>query len=210
MTTFGIKIYWDLFLLGVLLASGPCILYCAPIILPYIAGTKKSLIEGLKSIFTFILARAAVYVALGFLAGLIGRLVLVFFYKSENIVSYSIGGMIIFLGIITMLGKTFYLAGNVKAPALLGIIAGLLPCPPLLGVLSYIVAKSRSIIEAGMLALSFGLGGLVSPLIFLGMIAGGIPAAFSRNKKIYAGLRIICGAILVVVGLRFIVQRFLV
>lgn len=91
-------------------------------------------------------------------------------------------------------------------PITLGLIMGLLPCAPLLAVLSYIGLVSFSWQLCIFYSLIFGLGTLISPLILLILGAGLIPKLLFKKPRIYRALRLICGFIIVFFGVQLILQ----
>jgi len=66
----------ELFLNGLALGLGPCMVFCLPILVPFIAGTRRGWLEGLKATLAFSLSRLAAYTLLGLLAGLSGELLI--------------------------------------------------------------------------------------------------------------------------------------
>jgi len=91
-------------------------------------------------------------------------------------------------------------------PIALGLIMGLLPCAPLLAVLSYIGLKSFAWHWCVLYSLVFGIGTLISPLTLLVLGAGFIPKILFNKPKIYRSLRLICGSIIVFFGIQLIFQ----
>jgi sulfite exporter TauE/SafE len=126
------------------------------------------------------------------------------------------GGFIILVGILTALGKNLeikpmpFLYKNIlghdkKSVVLLGLVVGLLPCAPLLGVLYYAGLISRSWLESLWYSFSFGLGTFVSPLILLCILAGIIPQ-WLENKKYYYVFRFICGLVIIFLGVQLLMR----
>lgn len=96
---------------------------------------------------------------------------------------------------------------NIKGSGVtLGLIMGLLPCMPLLAVLSYIGLISFSWQRCIFYSLIFGLGTLISPLILLVLGAGLIHKILFNKPKIYRIFRLICGFIIVFFGAQLVFQ----
>ena len=223
------KIIFTLFLSGLFLGSGPCLATCGPILISYIAATKQSPKQSILFWFLFSLSRICVYLILSVSVFLLGE-----FLVRQNLIYitkyiYLLGGMIIILiGVFTIIkdsvGTTricstasegikpvpFLLTklfGNTKRCGIaLGLIMGLLPCAPLLAVLSYIGLVSFTWQQSIFYSLIFGLGTLISPLILLVLGAGLIPRILSNRPRIYRILRFICGFIIVFFGAQLVFQ----
>ncbi|GAG45389.1 unnamed protein product, partial [marine sediment metagenome] len=133
----------ELFMIGITMAFGPCLFFCTPIILSYVAGTQDSGRKGFKSVLIFSLSRAFIYVLLGLLAGFFGKMLTTTLDK-YSLTIYFIGGIFISLsGILILLGKNpnlhlcqilrkYTVGDDIRNTIILGIIIGLLPCTPLL------------------------------------------------------------------------------
>jgi sulfite exporter TauE/SafE len=198
--TIGTVFY--LLLQGVFLGYGPCLLTCAPIILPY-AATKRSWSEGLAATLSFSLARLLVYMVLGGIFGYFGAYILKFYYSS-NIGYYIkaiISTVVIMIGIGVFLGKDLNFKfcrmgeGNM---VLLGILVGLSPCLPLIGILLEIALLSKGFVSGLVYSFFFGIGTVISPLLLIGSLA---PAIGSRlDQKLSRIFNYICGVLIVMVG----------
>lgn len=77
---------------------------------------------------------------------------------------------------------------------LLGLVVGVSPCLPLLGVLTEIMFIADKFYQGWLLGLAFGLGTLISPLLVLGTLAPLVPLKTQR-------LNFICGLLLIAAGL---------
>lgn len=208
------KIYIDLFVSGVSLSWGPCLAFCAPILIPYIAGTQKGWLPGLKLTLTFSLSRIIPYAILSAIAAGVGQFLIASFYQTKQGMLFYLaaGALITFLGLMILLGKTPHLkfcarlqkfgcAIGIKEIALLGIMVGFAPCLPLLAVLAYTGFHAQNILHGLFLGLIFGLGTLFSPLILIGPAAGSIPQLIWKKPLAYKIFARICGLVLVYLGL---------
>lgn len=208
----------ELFIVGITVSYGPCLVFCSPAILSYIAGTKRGWKEGFWASLVFCLTRLAGHIFLGFLAGLSGALAVQRFAQSKNIFFLSGGLFISFLGIIITSGKGVNLGicrflservvnKTALAPAALGLTSGILPCLPLLGVLAYIALRAQNPLQGTFYGLAFGLGTLFSPLIPLGMLTALIPQKLIKAQRTYKLFTRACGLILLIIGISLIFQR---
>lgn len=205
-----------LFILGITVSFGPCIAHCSMVILPYIATNAQDWKGGLQAILIFSLARLAIYGVLGLLAGLVGRTII------ERLLQFGPPIMITGGVLITSLGLYIFLRKNeaahcrvtacksihqagIRDSALLGIFAGVLPCLPLLGVLTFTALNAQDLWQGTSYGLAFGVGKLFSPLILLGILAGSAPALLARYGKAFGYFTRLCGVVLMVVGLSLIV-----
>lgn len=213
------KIYIDVFLLGISLSWGPCLSFCAPITVPYIAATQKSWLEGLRVSLVFSLARIVSYVVLSLISATLGYYLIRRFYEEQQTASviYIIAGaFVVLLGIIVLLGKSFrfpFCSGieKIKATgigemALLGVLVGFAPCLPLLGLLVYIAFNAQNFLHGAALGLTFGLGTLISPLILFGPLAGGAAGLLFKKPLVYKIFSCICGVLLIYFGIALIIR----
>lgn len=213
------KVSTDIFIMGIILGWGPCLSFCAPIIFPYIMATQSRWLKGLKSVIVFSLSRIISYIILALIATAFGQLVISKFYESkmgENIY-LIIGLFILSIGIILLLGKSpnlkfcqilhkYTTSGSLKSLIIFGLLIGFSPCIPLLGILAYITLVSKNILYGGFLGLCFGLGTLLSPLIPLGILSGGLPKLLFRREKFLDIFNRICGIFLIYLGFQLVIK----
>jgi sulfite exporter TauE/SafE len=208
-----------LFILGITVSFGPCIAHCSLVILPYIATTTQNWKGGLRAILTFSVARLAIYGALGLLAGLLGLAVTTRLLQFEPQMMVAGGILIASLGLYIFLRKNEMSCrvavcrsahrADIKGPVLLGLFAGILPCAPLLGVLTFTVLYAQGLWEGAFYGLAFGAGKLFSPLIVLGVLAGSAPALLSRYSRAFSYFTRLCGIVLILIGVSLIIPGFL-
>lgn len=206
--------YVELFILGLSLGAGPCMAVCAPILLPFIASTKMGWYAGLKSTIVFSLSRAFAYSLLAVIAVLgYGFVDDSIAPQNKSYLSMFTGSFVVLCGILFIFMKKdihlplfkkltdLLLRKSGHSMAVLGLLIGLSPCLPLIGALALIAGKADSPLHGALLGLSFGMGTFLSPLLVLGLLAGSISKRVSRNQKIFATFRMICGILLVAFGL---------
>lgn len=218
-----IRVAFSIFLTGIVLGSGPCLATCGPILISYIAATRKNPVGSLKSWFIFSLTRTFTYTALGAIAGIIGSsLYQSYYWQTQGYIIWFIGGIFIcFLGGITIIGKDIhskvcqrfydiFIKKDIKSIIGLGVIIGLFPCAPLIGILSYISMISVYLYQGIILAFLFGLGTMISPLVFLSLGAGLLPKFNTlQNENIYKWFQRIAGVILFLLGLHILVRTII-
>lgn len=210
----------ELFIIGTTISFGPCLAFCSPVILPYVAATRRGWREGLGAVIIFLLARLGAYVLLGLLAGLLGGVFVEGLRRFEYLV-FLFGGLFIsLLGLLIIFGneqghrscqvlKRQMVDDSLRGSLLLGLTVGVLPCLPLLGVLSYIALKAQNFWQGAFYGLSFGMGKSISLLIPLAILASSLPESWIKNTKIYDFFRLLCGLILFLIGVNLIVSSLL-
>lgn len=210
----------ELLTIGITMAFGPCLFFCTPIVFSYIGGTQDSWQKGFKSVLIFSLSRAFTCALLGTLAGFFGKILTITLNK-YGLIIYIIGGMFISLsGILILLGKNpnlhlcqtirkHTIENNIRSSIILGIIIGLLPCAPLLGILVYISLLSKDLWQGALLGFSFGVGTMISPLIIFGVLASSLPKIIMKNPKTFEIFKKACGFLLFLFGIHLIVSQII-
>lgn len=203
-----IKTIIGLFILGLSFGSGPCIASCGPVLISYIAGTKKDIIKGLTDYILFSLTRISVYIVLGLLVFFLGRFVMGRFMNAFSKYVLILGGsFIILVGIIMTLGKR--LESDNRNIIIMGLVIGFLPCAPLIAILSYIGLISKTWLHSLFYSFSFGIGTFISPLILLVILTGLIPKFILEKKAFYSRVfSFICGLIIIFLGFQLIRRAF--
>lgn len=221
-----------LFVTGVVFGSGPCLASCGPVLVSYVAATKKNALSGVAAYLFFSLSRSAVYMALGLLIFISGR----FFLESvlNNIssgISIITGVLVVFFGLMIALGgradlfcpgKEAFLKNRILAflqekifrknagsMVTFGAMVGLLPCAPLLAVLSYVAMVSHTPFQSIVYSASFGAGTVISPLLLLAAAASFVNKMIVGRKDLYYRVfNVVCGSIIIFFGLRILRRGF--
>jgi len=196
---------------------GPCFFLCTPILITYIAGSKRRWQEGLGDTLIFLLGRLLAYLLLGILAGLSGALLRRFTGSAIISIFKPLGGVVsIFLGIFVLAYRrsdacacptTHSKVYNLGGLFVLGFIIGAVPCAPLLALLFEIALISKSALEGMSYALSFGLGTLLSGLIVVGTLGGILTGFLGKVLKTGSSnfiFRVACALLLMLLGLSLI------
>lgn len=216
-----LKFMFVMFLSGLLFGSGPCLVSCGPVLLTYIIGTEKNVKKSLLAYLLFSTSRIFVYVLLSLLIYFLGKFTLEGFLGNwSRFYAVAAGAVLILIGLLLL--KSFKIKFNCwqslkhnlvekdgKSLLLLGLITGLLPCGPLLGILSYIALVSKSWDTSILLSMSFGIGTLLSPLVVLVLLAGFMQKFLKeQSEKINNIINIVCAVILIYCGTSLILMRF--
>jgi cytochrome c-type biogenesis protein len=182
-----------------------------PIYISYFGGREGKKAEALRNSIGFVTGFTIVFVCLGAFAGSVGRLLL----QYNSIVNLIAGIIIIifglgFMGLVRLpafvrIGK----ANNSKAPTgffsslLFGIVFSVTwtPCiGTFLGSALMLAASSAGSIKGIFMLLSFS-AGVGLPFIFSAVLIENLKSAFNLIKRHYKVINLICGALLVVVGI---------
>jgi len=207
-------------MLGLTFGSGPCLASCGPILISYVAGTQKRGLKGLWVYALFSAARIAVYIGLALLVFFFGNIALEELLGANfKYIMISGGLFIIFIGLLVASGrgtKSKYLhfcqakmlEHDAKSVIGLGLVAGILPCGPLIAVLSYIALVSKSWASSVFYSLAFGAGTFLSPLIALVFLSGLVPLLAAKSEILRRALSFVCGLVIVFLGLQLLWRAF--
>jgi sulfite exporter TauE/SafE len=213
-----IKIALSLFFSGFLFGCGPCLASCGPLLISYIAGTKKNVLQAAIFYSLFSFSRIAVYLALALGVYFLGNIVQEYLFPGYVAllggIFIGLCGLFLVLGIsvkvpfISSFSKIFT-RGQVKNPLVFGLIYGLIPCAPFLSVLSYIGLISRNWGQALAYTLCFGLGSYLSPLLALSVFSGTFSGLLGKAREKYTGLLgVLCGLVMIFLGIQLARRAF--
>ncbi|MCD6169734.1 MAG: sulfite exporter TauE/SafE family protein [Candidatus Latescibacteria bacterium] len=200
---------------GIAIGWGPCLPFWGPVLLPYIAGTKRSWRGALEISAMFCLGRLLSLAILGALATVafasINRL---FPPHRSGYLYLAVAIFVIVTGVFIGLGKGFKVRPyeilrkwlvdrGAESMLLLGFLIGISPCAPLVAILTYIACTATNLLYGITYALCFGIGTVV-PVIVLGTLAGLLPQKIFRSGRALRGFRVICAIILIAFGLEIL------
>lgn len=192
---------------------------CGPLLISYIAATNKDVKKSIFVYLLFSLSRILVYIAFSISIFLFGQALTNYFLGNFSQYLFIFGGLfIISIGILIMLGNSphnklcqrmnsFFLKKDAKTVIILGLVIGVLPCAPLISILSYIGLMAKSWLSALLLGLFFGLGTTLSPLLILAAASGSI-SKFVSNNKFYRIFYVFCGLIIIFLGFQLMRRVF--
>jgi sulfite exporter TauE/SafE len=193
---------------GFLFGYGPCLATCAPVLLPYV-GTKKTWKEGFFAALSFSLGRLAVYVVLGGLFGYFGAFIMKYYYSTGmfHYLKAVLSLILIVIGITVVLGKNFnvkFCGAGEGNMAVLGMLVGISPCAPLIGILLEIALLSDNFFAGFAYSFFFGIGTVLSPML---LIAAVIPMIGGRfNQKVFRIFTYLCGSMMVLAGMYILLK----
>jgi sulfite exporter TauE/SafE len=206
-----------MFITGFSAGAGPCLLSCAPVLLPILAVTANGKVDGLKTTVVFVLGRLLAYLTLGFLAGWSIRWLDIFHNSGPllALIKNSAAVFIVMLGALILAGKgisrpfcnrfiKYFIDKNHKSMFILGILLGLAPCFPLIGILTYIAVKATSPWQGMLYAGCFGLGNMITVLLLGGFSAGLLAGYKQKIGRAQDILTMACGIFLILWGILLI------
>jgi len=209
---------WSLFVTGIVLGSGPCLLSCGPLLLTYVASTKTGWASALKTYAIFCGVRLAVYAAFGAGAGMIGAWVVHHLLESASlaVLYVAFGAFLVLLGLFfileDLLPEPWRAAlrcchqgrGDLRNVAVFALIVSLAPCAPLLGLFGYIALLSDTWQKGAVFMAAFGLGTVISPMIVLMFLTGWFGSWLQRHCLVLRLVRAASGLIFMLLGGRLI------
>ena len=187
---------------------GPCLTYTAPLLLPYIGGTKRNWQGGLKVGLVFSIGRLLALAALGGLATVAFSFINQFFPPHKSGWLYLVSAIfMITIGILIILGKGFkigigksILDKGTTSIFLFGFLMGIAPCVPYVAILTYIACIAENVVLAGILyAAVFAAGTAIAPIV-LGLLMGIVPGKLFKSAKALKAFQVICGVLLILFG----------
>ena len=199
------------FLEGIITFISPCLLPMIPIYITYFAGGgERSTKRTLSGALGFVLGFTILFVAMGALAGTLGR----FLIRYQTVVNIVLGLVVIFFG-LNYLGvfKVHLFRGggrsvNIESlgffsSVLFGMVfsIGWTPCVGAFLGSALILASTQGQVLVGMamlLCYSLGLG---IPFILSAVLIDKLKSAFDFIKRNYKTVNIVCGGLLILVGL---------
>ena len=203
--------YFISFLEGIITFISPCLLPMLPIYVSYFAGgSERKTDKTLKTAIGFVLGFTIVFMLMGGLAGTIGS----FLNKYQTTVNIVSGIVVIFFGLYFLgLFKINLFKGskaNVDtsnlgffSALLFGVIfsLGWTPCVgAFLGSALMLASQQAHAFTGMMMLLAYSLG-LGVPFIISAVLIDKLKSAFDFIKRNYKIINIICGGILIIVGI---------
>jgi len=200
--------------------AGQCIASCTPVILTYLCATKKAWFPACMDICVFLTGRFLAYIVLGFLTGL-GLSFLRQCIDSRLTHSLRFAG-----GLVTILmGLSIVFFKEKNNPwcrliqekttgfgslCLLGFIAGISPCVPLVTLLTEVALMSKNIYDSVWYAFSFACGisfATFLVLASLGAMVTWLPKKIIKSKISEIIFKIICSILLIMLGMNMAMKH---
>jgi sulfite exporter TauE/SafE len=197
---------------GFTMGWGPCLVYMAPILLPYIGATKKNWKEGLKAALLFSGGRLLALSLLGGTATVAFRYINRLFPPHKSFWLYfAVAVFMIIMGVLIILGKGFrlniggaLLERSNHSMVVFGFLIGIAPCVPYIAILTYIAYMAENNVFMGVLyAAVFATGAAIAPIV-LGGLTGLISERIYSSVTLRKVFQIVCGAVLIFFGARLV------
>ena len=199
------------FLEGIITFISPCLLPMIPIYLSYFAGgsEERSTSKTMKNALGFVFGFSLVFVMLGALAGTVGS----FLMKYKTAVNIVTGAVVVvfglnFLGVFKLnifKGMNKRVSGDVGffSSVLFGMIfsIGWTPCVGAFLGSALMLASQQGSALKGIVMLSCYSLGLGIPFVISAFLIDKLKGAFNWIKKNYKIINIVCGILLVLVGI---------
>lgn len=186
-----------------------CAALCFPLLAPQIVARYPSSKKGLYASILFSIGRFASYLILGISAGFFGGIILNNQSLTEPIV-LVLGGLLIFQGFSALVRpdtrisvEMCHYVGIDRSTLMLGFLAGLRPCLPLITAVIY-SATLANVAESALFMISFWLGSSIYTFA-IGIIAGTLTgmASLHINRE---RIKWISGIALIIVGIVFLIE----
>ncbi|MBQ9922040.1 MAG: cytochrome c biogenesis protein CcdA [Clostridia bacterium] len=210
--------YFLTFLEGVITFISPCLLPMLPVYVSYFAGSgEQSTSKTLKNALGFVAGFTAVFVAMGALAGAVGG----FLTRWRVAVDIVTGAVVVlfglnFLGILKFsLFKGIGGTHEIKNPGffssmLFGTVfsVGWTPCVgAFLGSSLMLASQQGKVLEGALMLLLYSVG-LGIPFVVSALLIDKLKGAFGFIKRNYRVINIVCGSLLVLVGVLMMTGLF--
>lgn len=196
------------FLEGIISFISPCMLPILPIYISYFAGEANKKPKTFLSALSFVAGFTLVFCALGLFAGSLGSLL----HEYHTIVDIISGIIIILLG-LNFLGiihipffRGFHTSRKVTgifSAFIFGVVfsIGHAPCMSAFLGTALVTASASSAAAKGVLLLLFYSLGMGLPFLISALLIEKLNSAFEFIKKNYKVINLVCGILLIIVGI---------
>jgi sulfite exporter TauE/SafE len=213
-------IAWSLFVAGLVLGSGPCLMSCGPLLVSYITARNETPGQGVGTYVVFALTRLVIYLLLGAVAGWVGEWVLGRFFESFflQVLFTAFGFFLVVFGLLIALSPMSFGGAcrrflnrssgsrEIINVIIFGIVVSLAPCLPLVAVLGTIALISDVWTKGLVYMFFFGLGTVLSPMVALAFFAGWVGRWMKKNAAVLRVVNVVCGLVLVYLGVTFLIR----
>lgn len=217
-----LRVAGSLFVTGLVLGAGPCLLSCGPLLVSYVAAAKLDARGGFRTYLIFSATRLCVYLLFGVLAGLIGEHVVRRILESPFL-GYLFIGCGLWVAVIGLLltikrsthgdrchdfAHRYKASRDFKSVVLFGLVVSLAPCLPLLAVLGYIALIADSWAKGVIFMTAFGLGTTLSPVLFFILGTGWLSGRIKEDDPWSRRIRFVAGFVLAYLGIGLAISGF--
>jgi sulfite exporter TauE/SafE len=195
--------YLGAFAGGLLYGLVVCTASCLPIVTSYIAGVGAGFVKGVKISLIFNSGRVLAYALIGGLMGLFSGLFRLLVsdaaispFQIYSSLAFGIVTIVIGISIFLSTSRTRKFGFDIGAFSL-GLSRGLIVCPPLIALLIYSLPFTNPVGSVG-IAVLFGLGTALSPILLLGGVTGWL---LNKAPLFRKWISIAGGSVLIVLGI---------
>ncbi|MBE6758770.1 MAG: cytochrome c biogenesis protein CcdA [Ruminococcaceae bacterium] len=203
--------YFISFLEGIITFVSPCLLPMLPVYISYFAGGDRepSTRRTLKNALGFVAGFTVVFVLMGALAGTVGS----FLREYQTVVNIVTGLVVVFFGLnfLGVFKLNLFRGINTKidkknlsffSSVLLGIVfsLGWTPCVGAFLGSALMLASQQGHVLTGIIMLLLYSAGLGIPFVASALLIDRLKSAFSFIKRNYKVINIVCGSLLIVIG----------
>ena len=214
--------YLASFIIGLIYGLTFCTTACLPYLVSYIAGIKAGFSKGLLVTSIYNAGRITAYAIIGSVIGLFTTFFdEIFFNAYQQLSSIIFGFIIIIIGISILLKKSSMNSCMMKANKpeglfriikhrfdirafSMGFTRGFVLCPALIALLLYAVTSMQ--VNLTLIAILFGLGTALSPLLIVGGTVGWLLEKAPSFRKL---ISMMGGALLILLGFSLLVLSIL-
>ncbi|MFN4227674.1 MAG: hypothetical protein ACK4F0_05995 [Candidatus Ratteibacteria bacterium] len=168
------RLIFQFFLSGLFFGLSFCGLHCCLLLFPVVIKEFQKKIDSIKIGLYFAISKIFVYGIIGGFASLIGKYIQNVFQSKTFSLFLAILLFIIGFSFLFPFKKQFKLI-KTSVPVFLGIIEGITPCAPLLGLVFYLSYLGKNFYFGFISGFLFGLGSIIFPV---GVICGLFPYFF--------------------------------
>ncbi|MCM8784917.1 MAG: hypothetical protein NC827_02325 [Candidatus Omnitrophica bacterium] len=169
------KLVFQFFLSGLILGFSFCGLHCCFLFFPIVVKETQKRTDIIKIGLYFAISKIFVYGVIGGFASLIGRYIHNIFQSKTFSFFLAVFLFIIGFSFLFPFKKNIKIFFKTSVPVFLGIIEGITPCAPLLGLISYLSYLGKSFYFGFISGFLFGLGSIIFPV---GIICSFFPYFF--------------------------------
>ncbi len=199
------------FLEGIITFISPCLLPMLPIYISYFAGGgERSTRKTLTGALAFVAGFTVVFTLMGALAGTVGS----FLAEHQTAVNIVSGAVVVFFGLnflgvlnINLFNGSRKTMGAREMGPLSAMLFGVIfslgwtPCVgAFLGSALMLASQQGEVLEGMLMLLAYSMG-LGVPFVFSAVLIDKLKSAFDWIKSNYRVINMICGSILVVIGI---------
>ncbi|HOK56256.1 MAG TPA: hypothetical protein PKV21_04380 [bacterium] len=201
------KFLLQFFLSGFLVGISFCGFHCCFLLFPVVIKESDNWKGGIKIASLFSISKIFIYGFIGGLASYFGNYIQSIIQK--EVFSYISGLILILIGILFLFpSKKYVKVFKTSTPIFLGIIEGITPCAPLIGLIFYIAYLNKGIFFGFSAGFLFALSSIIFPVL---LIIGFIPYFLQKilfHSKVKVLFKFLGFLIFIYWGINLILHKF--